>query len=77
MRIKLSDIAKKAGVSVSTVSRALNHPEMVKETTRNKVLKVINEVNVAENYLDYKNYMAKTERYRFNPMGNVYTRPAV
>ena len=58
MSIKLSDIAKKAGVSVSTVSRALNRPEMVKETTRNKVLKVINEVNVAENYLDYKNYMA-------------------
>ena len=65
MRIKLSDIAKKAGVSVSTVSRTLNRPEMVKETTRNKVLEVINEmgykpkVNVAENYLDYKNSMAK------------------
>ena len=65
MRIKLSDIAKKAGVSVSTVSRALNRPEMVKVSTRNKVLKVINEmgykpnVNIAENYLDYKNSMAK------------------
>jgi len=65
MRIKLSDIAKKAGVSVSTVSRALNNPDEVKVSTRNKVLKVINEmgykpnVNIAENYLDYKNSMAK------------------
>ena len=65
MRIKLSDIAEKAGVSVSTVSRALNRPEMVKVSTRNKVLKVINEmgykpkVNVVKNYIEYKNYMAE------------------
>ena len=65
MSIKLNDIAKKAGVSVSTVSRALNRPEMVSETTRIKVLKVINEmgykpkVNVAKKYLEYKNFMAK------------------
>jgi len=65
MRIKLSDIAKKAGVSVSTVSRTLNRPEMVRESTRNKVLNVINEmgykpnVNVADKYVEYKNYMSK------------------
>ena len=65
MRIRLSDIAEKAGVSVSTVSRALNHPEMVKESTRKEVLKVINEmgykpkVNVADKYVEYKNDMAK------------------
>ena len=65
MRITLSDIAKKAGVSVSTVSRTLNRPGMVKESTRNKVLKVINEmgykpkVNVADKYVEYKNYMAE------------------
>ena len=64
MRIKLSDIAEKAGVSVSTVSRALNQPEMVKEATRNKVLKVINEldykprVNINKKILEYKDYMA-------------------
>ena len=64
MQIKLSDIAKKAGVSVSTVSRALNQPEMVKEATRNEVLKVINEldykprVNINKKILEYKDYMA-------------------
>ena len=64
MRIKLSDIAKKAGVSVSTVSRTLNKPEMVSQSTRLRVLKVINEldykprVNLNKKILEYKNYMA-------------------
>lgn len=42
--VKLNDIAKKAGVSISTVSRALNRPEMVKKSTRDKVLKVVKEM---------------------------------
>ena len=64
MRIKLSDIAKKAGVSVSTVSRTLNKPEMVSQSTRLRVLKAINEldykpkVNLNKKILEYKNYMA-------------------
>ena len=64
MRIKLSDIAKKAGVSVSTVSRTLNRPEMVSQSTRLRVLKAINEldykpkVNLNKKILEYKNYMA-------------------
>src|SRR5690606_36515809 len=43
-RITLNDIAKKAGVSISTVSRTLNRPEMVKKSTRDKVLKVVKEM---------------------------------
>ena len=64
MRIKLSDIAEKAGVSVSTVSRTLNKPETVSQSTRLRVLKVINEldykprVNIDKKILEYKNYMA-------------------
>ena len=38
---KIYDIAGAAGVSLATVSRVLNHPEKVKEATRNKVLKII------------------------------------
>jgi hypothetical protein len=65
MSIKLSDVAKKAGVSVTTVSRALNHPEKVKKSTRQRVLTTINDLGyvsrrsrtVAEKYLEYKNYM--------------------
>ena len=40
---KIYDIAGAAGVSLATVSRVLNHPEKVKEGTRNKVLKIIKE----------------------------------
>ena len=64
MRITLSDIAKKAGVSVSTVSRALNNPETVSQSTRLRVFKIINEldykprVNLNKKILEYKNYMA-------------------
>ena len=64
MRITQADIAKKAGVSVSTVSRTLNKPEMVSQSTRLRVLKVINEldyrprVNINKKILEYKNYMA-------------------
>ena len=65
MRIKLSDIADKAGVSVSTVSRALNNPDKVEVSTLNKVFTVINEMgykpklNIAKKCVEYKNYMAK------------------
>lgn len=40
---KIYDIAGAAGVSLATVSRVLNHPEKVKEATREKVMKIIKE----------------------------------
>lgn len=42
-QIKIYDIAGAAGVSLATVSRVLNHPDRVKEATREKVMKIINE----------------------------------
>jgi len=38
-------IADKANVSIATVSRVLNNPELVKEHTREKVLKIAQELN--------------------------------
>jgi LacI family transcriptional regulator len=38
------DVAKKAGVSIATVSRVLNSPELVKTETRRKVLFAIDEL---------------------------------
>lgn len=66
-KITLRDIAKITGLSISTVSRAINQPDKVSEETRNKVLYVINELDyvsgrtktVSEAYLEYKNKMAK------------------
>ncbi|OQY43053.1 MAG: trehalose operon repressor [Fusobacteriia bacterium 4572_74] len=44
-KLTIFDVAKKSGVGKSTVSRVLNHDQNVKEETREKVLKVINEMN--------------------------------
>jgi len=45
MKYTIKDIAKEAGVSVSTVSRVLNDKKYVDESTKNKVLKVIDKYN--------------------------------
>lgn len=45
------DVAKKANVSQSTVSRVLNNPDKVNKKTRTKVLKVIEELNYRPNLI--------------------------
>ncbi|MGI9952637.1 LacI family DNA-binding transcriptional regulator [Moorellaceae bacterium AZ2] len=42
-------IAAKAGVSIATVSRALNKPEMVSPETRAKIIKIVNELEYSPN----------------------------
>jgi len=78
-RITQKDVAKKAGVSVSTVSRTLNSPEKVKESTRIKILQVINEleyrprVNINRKILEYKNYMATKPNDTVHSRWGMYT----
>ncbi|NLL81028.1 MAG: LacI family transcriptional regulator [Tissierellia bacterium] len=48
--MNIKEIAKKAGVSVATVSRVLNHPEVVQPETREHVLKVMKEFNYTPNW---------------------------
>lgn len=45
----LKDVAKKAGVSIATVSRALNYPNKVDSTTLARINKVIKEINYKPN----------------------------
>ena len=45
----LKKIAAITGFSVITISRALNNPEAVKESTRNKILSVCKEMNYSPN----------------------------
>lgn len=45
----IKDIAKKAGVSISTVSYALNGSDKVSEKTRNRITKIANELNYTPN----------------------------
>ena len=49
--VTLQDVAKKANVSVMTVSRIINNPEKVKESTRLKVQKIIEELGYHPNFL--------------------------
>lgn len=51
MTINIKQIAKKSGVSVATVSRALNKPESVLPKTREKILAIIKEVGYSPNPL--------------------------
>ncbi len=45
----IKDIAKKAGVGISTVSRVLNNRPDVNEDTRDKILNIIKEFNYIQN----------------------------
>lgn len=47
--MNIKDIAKIAGVSISTVSRVLNNSEEVSENTRKNILKIIKEYNYIPN----------------------------
>lgn len=40
-RVKIEDVARKANVSPATVSRVLNHPEIVRPVLRDKVMRYI------------------------------------
>lgn len=51
MMATISDVAKQAGVSVATVSRVINNPQIVTKETRLKVESVIKELNYEPNVL--------------------------
>ena len=48
-RVTITDVAKLAGVGTMTVSRALNRPELVSETLRNKILEVVESLGYIPN----------------------------
>ncbi len=51
LRSTIRDVAKKAKVSVATVSRVLNAPDQVRGVTRNKVLKAMEQCHYVYNAL--------------------------
>jgi LacI family transcriptional regulator len=46
----LEDVARRAGVSTATVSRCLNNPDRVAETTRARVLEAVQALGYAPNF---------------------------
>ena len=55
----IKQIAKKANVSIATVSRALNNESSVTEETRVKILSIANELNYKPNIIA-RNLVKKT-----------------
>ena len=49
MKIDIHKVASKSGVSIATVSRALNGSPLVKPKTREKILKIVDELNYIPN----------------------------
>jgi LacI family repressor for deo operon, udp, cdd, tsx, nupC, and nupG len=50
-RKTMKDVARLAGVSTATISRALTNPDMVRESTRERVLAAIDRIGYAPNVL--------------------------
>jgi DNA-binding LacI/PurR family transcriptional regulator len=51
MTVTIFDVAERAGVSISTVSRVLNNRDRVHASTRERVLKAVRELNYQRNAL--------------------------
>jgi hypothetical protein len=47
--ITIRDVAERAGVSVGTVSNALNQPEIVATETRQQILRAVDEIGYIRN----------------------------
>jgi len=59
--ITIKDVAKRAGVSISTVSRVLNRRDRVNDETREKVLAAIQEMNFTPNNIAASMVTKKTK----------------
>jgi LacI family transcriptional regulator len=57
----IKDVAKKAGVSIATVSRVFNNSPLVSEETRKKILKTSNELKYSPNLLARGLMLKKTD----------------
>ena len=59
-RVTIRDVARAAGVSPGTVSRAINQSPLVNEDTRRHILRVVEELNYTPNVLARRLSLGKT-----------------
>lgn len=50
-KVKITDIAEHSGVSLTTVSRYFNHPELLSQETKNRIKNAIKELNYQQDNL--------------------------
>ena len=62
-KVRIKDIAEKSGVSVGTVDRILHNRPNVSKSAREKVEKVLKEINYQPNM--YASALAYNKRYTF------------
>ena len=58
--LNIKAVAEKAGVSVATVSRVLNHPDVVSEKTKDHIIDVMKEMDYMPNWFARNLHMNKT-----------------
>jgi DNA-binding LacI/PurR family transcriptional regulator len=74
-KVTIRDVAREAGVSPGTVSRALNRSGLVKEETRSRILKVVDELDYHPNIIARRLSTGRTLTLKvFVPY---FTRPSV
>lgn len=73
-RPSIGDVARHAGVSTATVSRALNAPETVTEKTRRKVTEAVEALHYvqSETARNFKKQRANAVLVVANDIGNIY-----
>lgn len=74
MKPTIRDVARRAGVSIATVSKALNQSPVVTEKTRKKVLAAANQLNYVPNVMgkQLKTGQTKTIGYMTNSVSGPY-----
>ena len=58
--VTMQDVADHAQVSIATVSRILNNPESVRESTRKRVIKSMNELGFIQSTLRLPDAQSRT-----------------
>lgn len=69
------DVAKKAGVSVSTVSRVLNMPTSVNPTTRQRIVEVIEELHFVPKAS--ASVLARQQYHQIGVIAPLFSRPSM
>ena len=70
--VTLKDVAKAAGVSYATVSRALSGSSQIGSDTRERIIKLCDEMGYTTNYVARSMVMKKTDLIGLVAVGGIY-----